>query len=260
MNTSSNRSRRRFIKLLGLTAASLTWGGLYWWRQLPTVNEAIVIDPGHGGFDPGVVVQGLREADVALEISLLLYDQLRAKGLPVLLTRSEDQHLNRDKLQDLAARSAFTRQHCQLFISVHANAAEPSSVQGIETYIFGRASQGLNHETAQAHAQRENGASPWWPTNDPRQSLTARSVQASECVQRQLIRATGARDRGVRRNVFYVLRQSQAPAMLVETGFLTNAEERRLLANSSYRSLIAAAIADGVEEYLELQAAAQTDS
>lgn len=250
-------TRRRVLKLIGLGVASAALGGLHLWQSREIPEPAIVIDPGHGGYDPGVVANGVREADVALVISLALRDMLSARGYPVIMTRERDEHLHTTKRRDLMARTDLTTRNCSLFISIHANGIDEPSVHGVETFIFG------NPEDAhsEANARRENGGeepSQGWALLQRSSTSSSNRLElsrvASEYVQRSLVRTTGARDRGVRRGRFYVIREANAPAMLIETGFLTNAAEAQRLSRHDYQILLAQAIADGVSHFFAHQA------
>lgn len=182
---------------------------------LPQINNqqiVIVIDPGHGGPDPGAIgIGGLREVDVVMPISLQVAGLLRQQGVRVILTRETDVDLGLQPRVQLANRANAT-----LFVSIHANAismARPD-VNGAETYHAG-----LGQELAAS-------------------------------IHRQLL-ALGLRDRKVRRSRFYVLRNTRMPAALVEVGFVTGAEDAPRLADPDFRSRLAEAITRGILEYVQ---------
>lgn len=189
-------------------------------RNAPNSNSAprnervvVAIDPGHGGADAGAVgIGGLREKDVVLPISKQVAQKLQEKGVEVVFTRSDDLEVDLAPRVELAERVNAT-----LFVSIHANAISMSrpDVNGIETYYY------------------QTGAD------------LARSIHHS------LLAVTGGPDRQVRPARFYVLRKTSMPAVLVEVGFVTGAEDAPKLASPAYRSLLADAIAQGVLKYIQ---------
>ncbi|HIK28007.1 MAG: N-acetylmuramoyl-L-alanine amidase [Oscillatoriaceae bacterium SKW80] len=173
----------------------------------------VVIDPGHGGRDPGAIgIGGLREKDVVLDISLQVSSILEQQGVQVVMTRTDDREIDLEPRVQLAERVNAT-----LFVSIHANAINMSrsDVNGVETYYY---SSGLG---------------------------LARAIHNS------MLQYTGARDRRVRQANFYVLRRTSMPAVLVEVGFVTGAEDAARLADPAFRTLMAQAIAYGIMQYLQ---------
>ncbi len=179
---------------------------------VPVGQAVVVVDPGHGGPDPGAVgIGGLREKDIVFPISLEVASLLEQQGIRVVLTRVDDRDLG------LEPRVQLARQvRANLFVSIHANAISLSrpDVNGVETYYY------------------ESG------------------LGLARAIHQTLVGSTGSRDRGVRRARFYVLRHTSMPAVLVETGFVTGAEDAPRLADPGFRSRIAAGIAQGVLNYL----------
>ncbi|WP_017297224.1 N-acetylmuramoyl-L-alanine amidase [Nodosilinea nodulosa] len=185
--------------------------------ELPTVPNGrvvVVIDPGHGGRDPGAVgINSLQEIQVIFPISLRVRDLLEAQGVTVVMTRQENVTV------DLQARTALAnRAQANLFVSIHANSISLSrpDVNGIESY----------------HA------------SDTGQRLAA-TLQAS------MLAATGMRDRGVKQARFYVLRHTDMPAALVEVGFVTGAQDYPRLNDPAWREIMAQAIARGILQYIQ---------
>jgi N-acetylmuramoyl-L-alanine amidase len=175
----------------------------------------IVIDPGHGGPDPGTIGNGIYEKNVTLPISLRLGRILQQMGYSVVYTRTEDIDLDLEPRVRLAERV-----NAEVFVSVHANALEArsSEVSGVETY----------------HAR---GSSI--------------SRQLASFVHDQVISGTGALDRGVRGAGFYVIKHTSMPAILVETGFVTNPREAANLNNPAYQDRMAGSIARGVDQFIK---------
>lgn len=188
-------------------------------------RRVVVIDAGHGGIDPGAIgVGGIAEKTINLQIARLV--EIFAIGDPeiaVVMTRREDKTVSlRDRI-DLAHRV-----HADLYVSIHANAHRDSRSWGIET---------LTHET-------------------PSEPNYWSSVRLARILQRELIsdlRYFGVPDRGVKRQRLY-LRWAQVPAVIVETGFLTNPLGASRLQSILYQAYIARAILKGIKAYLRSQA------
>ena len=212
--------------------------------------KTIVIDPGHGGKDPGGLGSGdLQEKGIVLSISHKLREVLTAKGYTVLMTRETDH------LIPLKKRTEFATQHkADLFLSIHANAAESSRANGIETYYLDVTS---TDKASEKIAARENVNSGYSIQELEtllegliRESKSEDSKRLARHVQNTLVQHTGAVDRGVKHARFVVLIGTKVPAILIETGFVSNPVERRKLATSAYQYKIATAIAEGVDKFL----------
>jgi len=233
-------------------------------RPHQTVTRTVVIDPGHGGYDPGA--QGyVSEEVVVLDIALRLRDALEAQGINVILSREGDYHLDERKATDLAARAAMATTDRNLFMSIHANAAESSAANGIETWVFG---EPLEEDLIQNAITENGGGSLGLELTEEakrvhdsvlndifRQEQLHYSMTLAEAVQNAMITATGARDRGIRKNYFYVIRNARIPAVLVEVGFVSNPEEGRNLGRADYRARIADGIAEGIVAFFEQEGA-----
>jgi N-acetylmuramoyl-L-alanine amidase len=179
----------------------------------PSTRVRVVIDPGHGGRDPGAIgIGGLREVDVVLPISLEVASLLRQQGVDVVMPRQDDRFISLGGRTDLA-----NRYNARAFVSIHANAISMSrqDVNGVETYY---------HVTGQPLAQ---------------------SIHAS--IRRAF---PYMRDRGVRQARFYVLRNTRMPSSLVEVGFVTGNQDNAYLRDPRWRSQMARAIAEGILNYL----------
>ncbi|MFM1900915.1 MAG: N-acetylmuramoyl-L-alanine amidase [Cyanobacteriota bacterium] len=184
--------------------------------DVPRGRYHVVIDPGHGGPDPGAVgIAGLRETDVVLDISFQVAQLLEAKGVQVTMTRTADVDVDLPPRVALANRVGATA-----FVSIHANAISMSrpEVNGIETFYF----------------------------SDPR------SARLAARIQRQVLNVSpGSPDRGVRQGRFFVIRRTTMPSSLVETGFVTGGLDSPRLATAAHRRRLALAIATGILEYLQ---------
>ena len=191
----------------------------YGYLKLPEVKRnkfAVVIDPGHGGPDPGAIgIGGIRETDVVLEVSKIVKNLLSEKGVKVSLTRTNDVDL------DLPPRvSIANNTDADIFVSIHANASRGKrrDINGLETFYY-----------------------RGW-----RGRLLAKRIQ------KQILRVSpGSPDRGVKQGRFYVIKNTRMPAVLVEIGFLTGRLDARRLEKITHRKRLAYAIAKGILEYLD---------
>jgi N-acetylmuramoyl-L-alanine amidase len=212
----------------------------------------VVLDPGHGGRDPGALGFGVREKDVTLRVAQLLAPALERRGFRVVLTRDRDRTLS---LEERTARAEAARG--DLFVSLHANAAPRRSLQGIETYYLD-----ADHERHSMRvAARENGVAR--SQLDPLQRTLGRlrisetsvhSRRLAQLVQTELVsgmprRFRPVQDLGVKKGPFYVLFLSDMPAILVETGFVTNRSDAQRLRDAGYAEAVAERIAEGVDRF-----------
>lgn len=215
--------------------------------------QTIIVDPGHGGSDPGATgVAGLREKDVNLEIGRLLARRLEERGFDVVLTRDGDQTRSLEERTAIAESAGG-----DVFVSIHANASARAKARGIETYTLDR-----NHERHSLDvAARENGIPA--AKLDPLQRALAslhvdevghHSERLAGLVHTNVIRGAQSRDRtlpdlGVKKGPFYVLFMSSMSALLVETGFVTNRDDAALLRSTPYKRVLAERIAEGIDHY-----------
>lgn len=219
----------------------------------PRSVRTVVIDPGHGGEDPGASGQrGLREKDLTLAVGLDLRERLQARGFQVVMTRDADRTLGLEERTAIAEGGG-----ADIFISIHANAAEASKANGLETYYL---DQSHERHTLRV-AARESGVSP--AALDPLQramaglrveEVSSRSAELATAVHGEMVSGVrkvygSARDLGVKKGPFHVLFLSGAPAILVEMGFITHRNEARRLGSALYRSVVAERIARGVSRY-----------
>ncbi len=221
--------------------------------------DCIVIDPGHGGKDPGAIgPTGLKEKAVVLDVARRLKNLLEKKtDLKVLLTRSDDRFV------PLSDRTRFANQQGgKLFISIHCNSSKYSKAGGFSTYFLKPA----KNETAMEVALRENSVIKYEESKSQYQDLTeenyillamaqAEFARESEflasLVQKNMKVRTQLRDRGVDQAGFYVLVGASMPAILFEAPFLSNKREERLLKTKRFRQKIAQALFDSIIEFKE---------
>jgi len=225
------------------------------------LSHTIVVDPGHGGIDPGnpgLHFPGrLAEKDITLSIGRLLRAELVRRGLTVVLTRSTD------TLIDLADRPLFCRAECDLFVSIHVNAMpngqRQGRVSGVETYFLSDAKT----EDQKRVTQMENDAMRFdaaTPAGDGPLGFILKDLQLNEylresarlaeLVQGRMAAVHPGGDRGVQQGPFFVLAAARRPAVLVEAGFATHKADGPFLASALGQRKIVNAIADGVVAYL----------
>ncbi|MDW8345050.1 MAG: N-acetylmuramoyl-L-alanine amidase [Verrucomicrobiae bacterium] len=257
------RAQRREIELDGvqhwLSLPVVETGGQLWMARvdvLKTVDpvaragqfrrlapaRVVMLDAGHGGTDRGArSASGRTEKELTLDVAQRVERYLKGSGLHVVLTR------RRDVTVSLSRRTAMARERrADLFVSIHFNSAM-GSAHGIETFCL--PPRGLP-PTAVAEARRVDHE----PQSGNR--FDAENVWLAHLIQKQLLQATGAVDRGVRRARFQVLRDAPCPAVLVECGFLSYRPEAARIATVEYREQLARAIAEGIRRYAQSRGAA----
>jgi len=192
----------------------------YGTTSFPSAGGVICLDPGHGGSDPGAVNRslGLMEKEVTLDICLRLAKILRARGWNVVMTRDDDRDVSwagSSAREELGARCKIANDMgADVFVSVHCNASVSAAVNGTSVHAYKRSDHVLAQEL---HAP--------------------------------VVSASGRPNRGIQKDRFYVLAHSKMPAILIETAFLSNPEEGRLLGSPDYRQRLAEAMADGLGRY-----------
>ena len=175
------------------------------------IKNKVVLDPGHGGTDYGAIREGINEKDITLDLTERVEAILKSKGYKTALTRTDDTYLG------LQERCDFTEaENPELFVSIHVNSAVATEPYGIETHYY--------HEE---------------------------SKELAEIIQKHLMKHIDTKDRGILKSKFYVINHTDVPAVLVETGFLSNAEERADLLTEKRKQETAKAIADGIMEYIK---------
>ncbi|AZE86679.1 N-acetylmuramoyl-L-alanine amidase [Pseudomonas orientalis] len=229
----------------------------------PRRDIIVVVDPGHGGKDPGAVgSRGQREKDVVLSIAQLLAKRLkREKGFDVKLVRNDDFFVPLRKRVDIA------RQHkADMFISVHADAAPRLTASGASVYALSEG--GATSATARFMAQRENGADLLGATTllnlkdkDPMlagvildmsmNATIASSLQLGSSVLGSLQNITSLHQKRVEQAGFAVLKSPDVPSILVETGFISNTQDAQRLVTARHQQAVADGLFDGLKKYFE---------
>ncbi|MBQ5658749.1 MAG: N-acetylmuramoyl-L-alanine amidase, partial [Peptococcaceae bacterium] len=200
--------------------ANSTWLAIYLKKtaeEVDDLSKKVVLDAGHGGADPGASGPGgIKEKDVVLQIALKVGTVLQQHGVSVIYTRIAD--IASTKKLSLAERvSIANKAKADLFVALHANAVANKTVGGQETYAY-------------------------------KAGTTA--YKLAEAIQKEIVAASGLNNRGVKTADYHVLLHTTMPAALVETAFISNPDEERLLKDGAWQEKIAVAIAKGILESL----------
>src|SRR6516164_9049621 len=220
----------------------------------------VVVDPGHGGAQEGAISpEGQLEKTVSLDVARRLKAVLEREGVEVLLTREQD------VLLALADRVTFANQaKPDAFVSLHLNSMPTrrlrAKLEGVQTFFLSASASG---EDARRVAELENADSAGAGAPEPTDTLAfiladlrrteahADSARLAYAIHPRLVAASGGSDHGVQQAPFFVLTGVEAPAVLVEFGFISHPEESKKLGRPEYREQLARAIADGVKAFLE---------
>ncbi|MEN6575706.1 MAG: N-acetylmuramoyl-L-alanine amidase [Phycisphaerales bacterium] len=174
----------------------------------------VVIDAGHGAHDPGTISPGgIQEKNINLRVAAKVANLLEQRGIGVVMTRWKDEYIEKDERAAIA-----NRRNADLFVSIHSDSAPSSSAQGFTVYVATAAS--------------------------------ADAYRAAHAIN-QAMEKTGMNNRGVREEDYRVLVQTDGPAVLIELGYLSNAQDAARLADDTFRDRLAQAIADGIQAFLK---------
>lgn len=236
-------------------------------KEIPAVNvdltkeknrwklDTIIIDPGHGGKDPGAIgYRGTKEKDITLDVAKRLVKKIeRNMNINTILTRDEDIFVRLEDRTKLANSN-----NGKLFISIHANSAEDRRANGFETYMIG-----MNKNAAAVRtAARENaaldleGGSTTKLTDEALIKVTIAqsgfangSEKFAALVQEEMNKRLQSKDRGIKQAGFYVLAYASMPNVLIELGYISNPAEEKKLKSSQYRDILATSIYRAIERY-----------
>jgi N-acetylmuramoyl-L-alanine amidase len=217
------------------------------------LGATVVLDPGHGGYQPGAGKRGGFEKELTLEVAKAAKAELEKRGHTVFLTRTTDQYVS------LGARSRFANEHAaDVLVSIHANDAPRSKdASGIETYFL---AQTATDADAQALAEKENDDPHAEPDDTgllgrllsdlKRTNAQIESELLAARLHGAMVRATGAKSRGVKQAPLAVLKRTEMAAVLVEVGFLSHKSEGPALFSDAYQQKLATGLADGIDRFL----------
>ncbi len=232
----------------------------------------VVIDPGHGGTDPGALGRNAKEKDVNLKVSRLLASMIEEEypEIKIIFTRKTDVQVQ------LARRAAIANNaNADLFISIHSNASKNRSANGCETFTLGAGSSAEAKAAAMYENEvilSEDNFEEIYKGFNPRSSESyiifelmrgqdmEMSAELAQMVQKGMVKSTGLRDRGVSSAGFLVLHKTVMPKILVEIGFISNREEEKFIASAAGQKKLAKGIFDGFSEYYSLYSRTKSGS
>jgi len=210
-------------------------------------RKLIVLDPGHGGNDPGAIGPNkLEEKDVVLGIALRVKSYLEEHPVDVLITRPDDNFIT------LKNRTVFANQKkADLFVSIHCNASDSRDARGTRTYIYSRVASSKEAAEAAKYENKSLGMLEFL-MNDLRKGADEYlSIEAAGNIQHSLVKSLALKWLPTERAPFYVLANTNMPSVLVETAFISNYSEATKLSDTAFRDKIAKGISDGILEYLQ---------
>ncbi len=203
--------------------------GLMLASPLSALAATVLIDPGHGGSDPGAIgVTGLREKEVNLDIALMVRDELVHYGYDVIMTRTTDEFLT---LQERIAIA--DRVKPDVLVSIHANAHTSRDIAGTLVLYYD-------------HRYPSKG----YPASEAMQRLTPESRKLAQSLLEGAVQAAGTINRGLLESSVYMVRMGSVPSALIETAFLSNPGDEQLLRSPEFRQKMAIGIANGIRNYL----------
>ena len=252
---------QKYNKIRVLILVIVAMCGLYPVSIVAQQKFTVVLDAGHGGKDPGAIGKKIKEKDINLEIVLKLGNLIKKNhpDVKVVYTRSKDVFVELSERAKIANRNK-----ANLFISVHTNAAQSKTAKGTETYALGLAKTEENLEVAKRensvilleddYSTKYEGFDPTSAESyimfDFMQSMyLEQSINLASSVQEQFRTKAKRSDRGVRQGAFWVLRATSMPSILIEVGYISNAEEENYLALSSSRQKLAESIYEAFSHY-----------
>jgi len=223
-------------------------------RKKKNKKFVIILDPGHGGYDPGAVGTTKKsEKDIVLAVALKLEKKLKKnKKYKVILTRRKDKFLSLDARTDVANHN-----NGDLFISIHINALKAKKYYGIETFYLNLAADNYSkrlERVENAEAQKKISDLQFILADLLKKANTKDSINFAKTIQSSLVfnlrrKYKNIRDLGVKNAMFYVLLDTKMPSILVELGFITNKKEEKKLNNKKYQDLLATSLKKGIDNY-----------
>jgi N-acetylmuramoyl-L-alanine amidase len=217
--------------------------------------KKVVIDPGHGGKDPGAISRtGLREKDIVLDVSRKIKMELEENGIEVIMTRDSDRFIPLSERTRIASRN-----DADLFVSIHANANRARWLRGFEVYYLSEATD----DNARALATAENSVLKYEEDSFAKHTkdldaivwdLTftenrEESIELAGFICQEVGRVVRPQENGVKRARFYVLKGAEMPAVLVELSYISNRLDEKNLRDSYYREDLAKGVAAGIIGY-----------
>lgn len=239
---------RAITKLLSVAAILVLSAACLYANPYSGDISLVIIDAGHGGRDPGAVSAGVNEKDITLSIALKLDRELESRGMNTLLTRDSDIFLELQERCDLANAAAFELSGYPVFISIHANSASSPDASGFEIYTRA-ASKKAAFISSAASDELILKYSSYTNTQLNNYANIVNSKLASAITEEVFQTFPSQRQRGVKEGDLWVVNATWMPSVLIEVGFITNAEERRNLTSDAWQQKMAEAIATAVASF-----------
>lgn len=213
----------------------------------PTTRKLIVLDPGHGGNDPGASGRhGLEEKEVVLAVALDVKNHLSGYPADVLITRETDDFIT------LKNRTVFANtRKADIFVSIHCNSSPNPQVSGTRTYIYNRVASSKEAAEAAKYENREAGTFEFLMNDLRKSAYEYLSIELAGNIQHEMTNDLKMKWLPSERAPFYVLANTNMPAVLVETAFISNESEEEKMRTREFRDKIADGIAKGIMDYLE---------
>jgi N-acetylmuramoyl-L-alanine amidase len=217
-------------------------------KQAPSRNgrKLIVLDPGHGGNDPGAVgPTKYYEKDAVLDIARRVEKYLKPYKYDVYLTRRDDKFISLKQRAVVA-----NNKDADLFVSIHCNASPNSKVKGTRSYIYSRVASSKAAAEAAKFENKKAGSFEFLLNDLRKNAFEYLSIEAAGYIQQNLVKSLKLKWLPTERAPFYVLANTNMPSVLVETAFISNREEEKKLADAGFRDMVAKGITKGIVEYL----------
>ncbi|MCX7698500.1 MAG: N-acetylmuramoyl-L-alanine amidase [Candidatus Goldbacteria bacterium] len=208
-------------------------------------TRILVLDPGHGGTDPGAIgANGVREKDIVLDITLRIIRYLKDENFKIYLTRDDDTFIS------LKHRALFANEkEADLFISIHCNASKDREAQGVRTYIYNRVASSREAAEAAKLENKDVGVFEMLLNDLRKSAYEYLSIEAAGNIQHCLVKNLRLKWAPTERAPFYVLANTNMPSVLVEAAFISNPQEEKKLDDNDFREKVAKGIAEGIKEY-----------
>ncbi|MCL4419988.1 N-acetylmuramoyl-L-alanine amidase [Patescibacteria group bacterium] len=218
------------LGVMGILVISVFWQGSSAVVSSFGDRYVVMLDPGHGGYDPGAITsKGVYEKEINLQIAHKVKDMLRPIGIEVFLTREEDRDYVPDGVKGKTTKKQIdlnyriemaSKEKADIFVSLHVNATKAGANSGAETFY---------------HYKSESGK------------------KLAELIQQELIKISGMNRRIAKPGDFYVINNSSMPAVIVEVGYLSSLKEQKKLQQTWYQEQLARAIAKGIANYFKIR-------
>lgn len=207
----------------------------------------VVIDPGHGGHDPGAIGYGTNEKDITLKVALKLDKALKAEGIDTILTRSDDVYLSLEKRVAIARSSEYRIGSYPVFISIHCNSSEVESANGFEIFVKKKSSIPIFYHKDLTNSTLLTYSS--YTKEQLNRYLNIKNKDLAEKIREEFkSQFYKLRDRGIKETDYYVLVNNPMTSVLLELGFISNEDENRLLKDESFQNSVVKVIVNALKK------------